>query len=59
MAHSPRSISRLNPSLPAAPVGSAQAGMLYRQVQFLVEEGDWASRGEELEVLWRTEERDA
>ncbi len=42
-------ISRLNPDLPAA-TGAAQAGMLYRQIQYLVEEGDWAQQGEEVSV---------
>jgi len=38
-------ISRLNPE------------MLYRQIQYLVEEGDWTRQGEEVEAPSRTEER--
>ncbi len=34
----PNAISKLNPE------------MLYRQIQYLVEEGDWASQGEEVSV---------
>jgi hypothetical protein len=35
----------------------AQAGMLCRQIQYLVEEGDWAQQGEEVEAPSNTEER--
>jgi hypothetical protein len=38
-------ISRLNPE------------MLYRQIQYLVEEGDWAQQGEEVDAPSKTEER--
>jgi hypothetical protein len=38
-------ISRLNPE------------MLYQQIQYLVEEGDWAQQGEEVEAPSKTEER--
>jgi hypothetical protein len=31
--------------------------MLYRQIQYLVEEGDWAQQGEEVEAPSKTEER--
>jgi hypothetical protein len=40
-------ISRLNPE------------MLYRQIQYLVEEDDWAQQGEEVETPEQTEERRA
>jgi hypothetical protein len=54
---------KLNPDLPASHGHAAclradthrqgQAGMLYRQIHYLVEEGDWAQQGEEVRPLRR------
>jgi hypothetical protein len=47
-----KQVSKLIPDLSAVP---AQAGMLYRQVQFLVEESDWVGHGEEYRIARRNE----
>jgi len=39
------------------PISKLNPEMLYRQIQYLVEEGDWAQQGEEVEAPSKTEER--
>jgi superfamily II DNA or RNA helicase len=39
------------------PISKLNPEMLYRQIQYLVDESDWASKGEEVEGPVRTEER--
>jgi superfamily II DNA/RNA helicase len=39
------------------PISRLKPEMLYRQIQYLVEEGDWARQGEEVEAPSKTEER--
>jgi len=41
------------------PISKLTPEMLYRQVQFLVEESDWGQQGQEVETPRKTEERDA
>jgi hypothetical protein len=38
------------------PISSLNPEMLYRQIQYLVEEGDWAQQGEEVEATVKSEE---
>ncbi|TXF10368.1 hypothetical protein [Pelomicrobium methylotrophicum] len=39
------------------PIARLKPEVLYRQVQFVVEEGDWAGQGEEVEAPSKAEER--
>jgi hypothetical protein len=39
------------------PISRLSPEMLYRQIQYLVEEDDWASQGEEVEAPSKTEEQ--
>jgi hypothetical protein len=41
---------KLNPDLPAAQRHAAQPETLYRQIQYLVQEGEWAQQGEKVSV---------
>jgi superfamily II DNA or RNA helicase len=41
------------------PISRLKPEMLYRQIQYLVEEGDWAQQGEEVEAPSKTEERNS
>ena len=46
-----RYLFEVNSDLPVVQCHStAQAEMLYRQVQFVVKEADWATKGEELNI---------
>ncbi|GEM_PF-6886931 len=45
------------PAIIQDPISSLNPEMLYRQIQYLVEEGDWAQQGEEVEAPSKTEER--
>jgi len=39
------------------PISKLNPEVLYRQIQYLVEEGDWARQGEEVEAPWKPEEQ--
>lgn len=39
------------------PISKLNPEMLYRNIQYVVEEGDWGRQGEEVEAFWDVEER--